>query len=92
MKAVGAMVDDSDLDRIADTLEHRFTDALEHRFDDRYRKIDDCTDIMTQYDSKLDKVINNQTAEKTRLNILIAILAAIAAPVIGTAVTSLLGG
>lgn len=62
-------------------------------FDTRYRKAEDCDVIVETEEKKIDKLNDSiselkieQTKTNTRLGILIAILSAIAVPIIGVCV------
>ena len=68
-------------------------------FDTRYRKAEDCDVIVEAEEKKIDKLNDSilelkieQTKTNTRLGILIAILSAIAVPIIGVCVKLLFGG
>lgn len=68
-------------------------------FDIRYRKAEDCDVIVETEEKKIDKLNDSiselkieQTKTNTRLGILIAILSAIAVPIIGVCVKLLFGG
>lgn len=68
-------------------------------FDTRYRKAEDCDVIVEAEEEKIDKLNDSilelkieQTKTNTRLGILIAILSAIAVPIIGVCVKLLFGG
>lgn len=71
---------------------------LQDHFDGRYRKVDDCDEIVTSEEKKIDKLKNTITELKieqaktnTRLAILIAILSAIAVPILAVCVKLLFG-
>lgn len=71
----------------------KLKEQLQHEFDGRYRKINDCDGIVETEEKKIDN-LNNSLAElkieqaktNTRLGILIAILSAIAVPILGVCV------
>ena len=67
-------------------------------FDGRYRKAEDCDVIVETEEKKIDELNDNtgglkieQTKTNTRLGILIAILSAIAIPILGVCVKLLFG-
>lgn len=81
------MFDDRDLER------------LEHVFDGRYRKIEDCEELTSNLDKRMDEFAVNQCNTNTKLAIMntkmsatIGILAAIAAPLIPICIQKLFGG
>ena len=75
---------------------------LQDHFDGRYRKIDDCDEISKSAEYKIgdlneefaklrEEVRVDRAKTNTRLNILIAILSAIAVPILGVCVKLLFG-
>ena len=71
---------------------------LQDHFDGRYRKIDDCEDLVQKEQTKIEKMqtaISNISIEQaktnTRLGIMIAILGAIAVPVLSLCIKLLFG-
>ena len=64
---------------------------LEKFFDTRYRKVDDCNDIMIGTDKRQDAIEKAFAESNTKLNVVIAILTAIAAPIIPICIRILLG-
>lgn len=70
----------------------KLLDILIKFFDSRYRKINDCNDITDAADQRQDKLEIRFAEGITKLNILIAILSMLAAPVIGVCVKYLFGG
>lgn len=50
--------------------------------DERYRKVDDCNEIMASSDKRTDKIEKAFTESNTKLNILIAILFFIASSLV----------
>lgn len=61
------------------------------RLDERYVKKDSCVDLRAETDKRIDTILVDVAVTKTRLGVVIAILAAIAAPVLAIAVKLLLG-
>ncbi len=59
--------------------------------DDRYVKKDDCTELRTETDRRIDSILIDVAIIRTRQNIEIAILGAIAAPVLAIAAKLLFG-
>lgn len=68
---------------------------LEHddfdRLDERYIKRTECIDLRSETDKRIDTMLLDMTAMKTKLNFLIGILAGIAVPVLAIAVKLLFG-
>ena len=64
---------------------------LQIEFDGRYVLIEDCERTVKEESKKIDKLALEFAKSNTKLNILIALLSAIAAPIIGMCVKSLLG-
>lgn len=68
---------------------------LEHedleRLDERFIKRTECIDLRSETDKRIDTMLLDMTAMKTKLNCLIGILAAIAVPVLAIAVKLLFG-
>ena len=71
---------------------------LQQEFDGIYRKINDCGDIVSKEESKIQELKNSITELKveqaktnTRLGILIGILSAIGVPIIGVCIKLLFG-
>lgn len=62
------------------------------RLDERYMKKDDCAVVQSETDKRLDSIHEDVAVLKSRIGTLIAILSAIAVPVIGIAVKYLFGG
>ena len=61
------------------------------RLDERYVKKDDCGILRAETDKRLDALHTDVAVIKTRLTATIAILSAIAVPVLGIAVKLLFG-
>lgn len=77
----------------------KLQNQLQDHFDGRYRKIEDCDDIVTTEEDKIDKLKESiselkleQAKTNTRLAILIGILSAIGIPVLSVCVKLLFGG
>lgn len=73
-------------------------EQLENDFNSVYRRIDDCNNIVTSEEDKIDKLQNSITELKveqaktnTRLAILIAILSAIGVPILSVCIKLLFG-
>ena len=71
----------------------KLQEQLQDHFDGRYRKIDDCEDLVQKEEIKIEKIqttISNLAIEQaktnTRLGIMIAILGTIAVPVLALCV------
>lgn len=62
------------------------------RLDERYVRKDDCNDKMSSTENRVDALKTDVEIVKTKLNVLIGILAAIAVPVLGIAIKLLFGG
>ena len=62
------------------------------RLDERYIKRSECVDLRADTDKRIDAVITDIAVMKTKLNALIAILSAIAVPVLAIAVKYLFLG
>lgn len=76
----------------------KLQDQLQDHFDGRYRKIDDCDEMVKAENKKIIELQNTitelkieQTKTNTRLGILIAILSAIAVPILAVCVKLLFG-
>lgn len=74
-------------------------DQLEVDFTGVFRRIDDCTDIVTKEESKIQELKDSmaelkveQAKTNTRLGVLIAILSAIGVPIVGVCIKLLFGG
>lgn len=61
------------------------------RLDERYVKKDDCVVIQNETDKRLDSIHEDVAVLKSGMKTLIAILSAIAVPVLGIAVKYLFG-
>ena len=73
-------------------------EQLENDFNSVYRRIDDCSNIVTSEEDKIEKLQNSITELKveqaktnTRLAILIAILSAIGVPILSVCIKLLFG-
>ena len=73
-------------------------EQLENDFNSVYRRINDCNNIVTSEEDKIDKLQNSITELKveqaktnTRLAILIAILSAIGVPILSVCIKFLFG-
>ena len=62
------------------------------RLDERYVKKDDCTVLRTETDRRIDAFVTDFAVMKTKLNMLMGILSAIAVPVLAIAIKLLFGG
>ena len=62
------------------------------RLDERYVKKDDCTVLRSDTDRRIDAIVTDFAVMKTKLNMLIGILSAIAVPVLAIAIKLLFGG
>lgn len=62
------------------------------QLDDRYVKKDDCTDMRSITDQRIDSIHEDVAVVKQKLSTLIGILTTIAVPVVGIAVKYLFGG
>lgn len=67
-------------------------DQLQSEFDGRYVLIEDCEKTVKEESKKIDRLTVEFTKSNTKLNILIAILSAIAVPILGVCVKLLFGG
>ena len=67
-------------------------DQLQSEFDGRYVLIEDCEKIVKEESKKIDRLTVEFAKSNTKLNILIAILSAIAVPILGVCVKLLFGG
>lgn len=67
------------------------TKEVLNRLDERYVKISDCTTIQAETDKRIDSIHEDVAIVKTRLTTVIAILSAIAVPVVAIAVKLLFG-
>lgn len=65
---------------------------LQDHFDGRYRKIDDCDELVEKEANKIDLLTVEFAKSNTKLNILIAILSTIAVPILSVCVKTLFGG
>jgi hypothetical protein len=65
---------------------------LQSEFDGRYVLIEDCEKTVKEESKKIDRLTVEFAKSNTKLNILIAILSAIAVPIIGVCVKLLFGG
>ena len=64
---------------------------LQSEFDGRYVLIEDCEKTIKEETKKIDRLTVEFAKSNTKLNILIAILSAIAVPIIGVCVKLLFG-
>ncbi len=64
---------------------------LQDHFDARYVQIEDCEKIVKEETKKIDRLTVEFAKSNTKLNILIAILSAIAVPIVGVCVKLLFG-
>ena len=67
-------------------------DQLQSEFDGRYVLIEDCEKTVKEETKKIDRLTVEFAKSNTKLNILIAILSAIAVPILGVCVKLLFGG
>lgn len=67
-------------------------DQLQSEFDGRYVLVEDCEKTVKEESKKIDRLTVEFAKSNTKLNILIAILSAIAVPIIGVCVKLLFGG
>ena len=65
---------------------------LQNEFDGRYVLIEDCEKTVKEESKKIDRLTVEFAKSNTKLNILIAILSAIAVPILGVCVKLLFGG
>lgn len=61
------------------------------RLDERYVKKDDCVDMRTETDKRIDSIHEDVAVVKQKLSTLIGILTTIAVPVVAIAVKYLFG-
>ena len=73
-------------------IEEKDIDLLRKVFDDRYRKVDDCNEIMAGTDKRQDTLEKAFTASNTKLNVLIGILSSLAALLAPVCVKIIFGG
>ena len=66
-------------------------DQLQSEFDGRYVLIEDCERTVKEESKKIDRLTVEFAKSNTKLNILIAILSAIAVPIVGVCVKLLFG-
>ena len=66
-------------------------DQLQSEFDGRYVLIEDCEKTVKEESKKIDRLTVEFAKSNTKLNILIAILSAIAVPIVGACIKSLFG-
>lgn len=66
-------------------------DQLQSEFDGRYVLIEDCERTVKEESKKIDRLTVEFAKSNTKLNILIAILSAIAVPILGVCVKLLFG-
>lgn len=64
---------------------------LQSEFDGRYVLIEDCEKTVKEESKKIDRLTVEFAKSNTKLNILIAILSAIAVPIVGVCVKLLFG-
>lgn len=62
-----------------------------YRLDERYVKKDDCVDMRSETDKRIDSIHEDVAVVKQKLSTLIGILTAIAVPVLGIAIKYLFG-
>ena len=78
------------------TMDHaeyvELKDQLQSEFDGRYVLIEDCEKTVKEESKKIDRLTVEFAKSNTKLNILIAILSAIAVPILGVCVKLLFGG
>jgi hypothetical protein len=67
-------------------------DQLQSEFDGRYVLIEDCEKTVKDESKKIDRLTVEFAKSNTKLNILIAILSAIAVPILGVCVKLLFNG
>lgn len=67
-------------------------DQLQSEFDGRYVLVEDCEKTVKEESKKIDRLTVEFAKSNTKLNILIAILSAIAVPILGVCVKLLFGG
>ena len=66
-------------------------EQLQSEFDGRYVLIEDCEKTVKEESKKIDRLTVEFAKSNTKLNILIAILSAIAVPILGVCVKLLFG-
>ena len=66
-------------------------DQLQSEFDGRYVLIEDCEKTVKEESKKIDRLTVEFAKSNTKLNILIAILSAVAVPILGVCVKLLFG-
>ena len=78
------------------TMDHaeyvELKNQLQSEFDGRYVLIEDCEKTVKEESKKIDRLTVEFAKSNTKLNILIAILSAIAVPIVGVCVKLLFGG
>lgn len=78
------------------TMDHaeyvELKNQLQGEFDGRYVLIEDCEKTVKEESKKIDRLTVEFAKSNTKLNILIAILSAIAVPILGVCVKLLFGG
>ena len=78
------------------TMDHaeyvELKNQLQSEFDGRYVLIEDCKKTVKEESKKIDRLTVEFAKSNTKLNILIAILSAIAVPILGVCVKLLFGG
>jgi hypothetical protein len=78
------------------TMDHaeyvELKNQLQSEFDGRYVLIEDCEKTVKEESKKIDRLTVEFAKSNTKLNILIAILSAIAVPILGVCVKLLFGG
>ena len=77
------------------TMDHaeyvELKNQLQSEFDGRYVLIEDCEKTVKEESKKIDRLTVEFAKSNTKLNILIAILSAIAVPILGVCVKLLFG-
>ncbi len=73
-------------------MENRDIDFIQKVFDNRYRKVDDCNDLVAEQDRRQDKLEIRFAEGVTKLNVLIGILSTISIPIVGMCVKYLFKG
>jgi hypothetical protein len=77
------------------TMDHadyvELKNQLQSEFDGRYVLIEDCEKTIKEESKKIDRLTVEFAKSNTKLNILIAILSAIAVPIVGVCVKLLFG-
>ena len=69
----------------------KLQEQLQDHFDGRYVQLEDCEKTVEREEGKIDKLALEFAKTSTKLNIMIAILSAIAAPVVSVCVKLLFG-